>query len=448
MDHDRAAQLGQGSIPRLLLKFSIPAMIGLLAQAFYNIIDRIFVGNAIGEDGIAAIAVSFPFMLLVLGFCMLIGVGAAAMISIRLGERKRAEAEQILGNELVLLLVSSLIMTLAGMLLLDNILVLFGASKVVLPYAHDYLGVIVLGTVFQVVGFGLNATIRGEGNPRIAMISMLISVGINIVLAPLFIYGFRWGMKGAALATVCAQAGLAAWVVAYFLRGKSLLKFHLGNFVPDWRICSRMLQVGSPHCAMQVVGSMMQILLNNQLSFHGGDMAIAVMGTVYPILLVIAMPIFGINQGAQPIIGYNYGARRFDRVRKTLMTSVLAASTLTVSGFVVAMLYPAALLRMFGGDEDMVEVGVNAMRICSLMAPIIGFQIVGASYFQAVGRPAKAMLLMLSRQLLILVPALLILPLFFGLYGVWAAFPTADLGASTVTGICVLFELRNLNNLS
>jgi putative MATE family efflux protein len=444
MDINRVEQLAHGNIPRLLLRFSVPAMIGIYAQALYNVIDRVFVGNAIGENGMAAITVSFPFMLIVVGLCMLAGVGAAALISIRLGEGRKDEAERILGNSIILMLAVSAAVTLLGWLWLDDILELFGASQTVMPYAQDYLGIIVLGSVFQIVGFGLNAAIRGEGNPRIAMLSMLVSVGVNIALAPLFIYVFSWGMKGAALATVLAQVSLAAWVLKYFLSGKSMLKIRIRNLIPDRRLCLKIASVGSPHCAMQVVGSMMQMLMNNQLSVHGGDQAIAVMGAVYPLLMLMGMPIFGINQGAQPIIGYNYGARLYDRVRKTLMTAVLGASTLMVGGFVLAMLFPTQLLRIFGGDERMVEVGSNAMRICCLMAPIIGFQIVGASYFQAIGRPAKAMTLMLSRQLLILVPAMLILPRFFGLYGVFAAFPTADFGASTVTGICVLLELRNL----
>jgi putative MATE family efflux protein len=432
---DRSSQLGQDGIPQLLLRFSAPAIVGMTAQALYNLIDRVFVGRALGGDGIAGIAVAFPFMLVVLAFGMLVGFGATAQISIRLGQRKKA----------VLLLAASLLITVLGLLFLDRILVIFGASPTILPYAHDYLKIIVLGTVFQTVGFGLNTAIRGEGNPRIAMLSMLISVVLNAILAPIFIFGFHWGMQGAALATVLAQAVSAAWVLAYFLGGTSVLRIRVRNLWPSWRVCVGICVIGSPPFAMQLAASALQSLLNHQLRVYGGDVAIAAMGIIYALIMLIAMPIFGINQGAQPIIGYNYGARRFDRVKKTLETAILAATTLTVLGFAVAMLFPAQVIRLFAPhDEALIDMGTHAIRIAVAMLPIVGFQIVSASYFQAVGKPKEALILSLSRQLLILVPALLLLPVFFGLGGVWAAMPTADLGASVLTGLCLLPELRHL----
>ena len=312
---DRSARLGQGSIPGLLLKFSLPAIVGMMAQALYNIIDRVFVGQAIGPIGIAGITVAFPFMLIVLAFGMLIGFGAAALISIRLGERKKAEAEQVLGNAVVLLAAASILIMAIALPLLDQILMVFGASDKVLPYARDYTGIIVLGTIFQMVGFGLNATIRGEGNPRVAMLSMLISVLLNVILAPLFIFGFSWGMKGAALATVMAQAVSALWVVAYFLGGKSLLRLRARNLRLVGTICLLIVATGSPPWAMQMAACVLQSILNNQLKTYGGDMAISVMGIIWAVMMLIAMPIFGINQGVQPIIGYNHGAERFDRVK-------------------------------------------------------------------------------------------------------------------------------------
>jgi putative MATE family efflux protein len=445
MDIDRSAQLGQGSIPTLLLRFSLPAIVGMLAQALYNLIDRVFVGRAIGGDGIAGITVAFPFMLIVLGFGMLIGFGATALISIRLGERKKAEAERILGNAAVLLVLVSLLVTAGGLLFLDPILIAFGASNAVLPYARDYLTIIVLGTIFQMVGFGLNAVIRGEGNPRVAMLSMLISVVLNAILAPIFIFWLHWGMKGAALATVLSQAVSAVWVVAYFLAGTSVLRFHARNLLPHWPLWREICAIGSPPCAMQLAASVMQGILNHQLQTYGGDLAIAVMGILYVIFMLIAMPIFGINQGAQPIIGYNYGARRFDRVKKTLETAILAATTLTVLGFAVVMLFPAHVIRLFDPDNKaLIALGTHAIRIATLMLPLIGFQVVSASYFQAVGKPTVALTLLLSRQVLLLIPAILLLPRLFGLNGVWAALPASDFAASLLTGVCLLPELRRL----
>jgi len=444
---DRSSRLGQASIPRLLLQFSIPAIVGMTAQALYNLIDRVFVGQALGPSGIAGTTVAFPFMLIVLAFGMLVGFGATALISIRLGEQKKAEAEEVLGNATVLLVAASVLITAVGLLFLDDILVLFGASETVLPYARDYLRIIVLGTVFQMVSFGLNATIRGEGNPKIAMLSMLISVVLNAILAPVFIFGLSWGMQGAALATVISQAVTAVWVLVYFLGGRSVLRLHARQLRVNGRLCRDILVLGSPPFAMQLAASVMQSILNHQLHLHGGDLAISVMGILYVVFMMIAMPIFGINQGAQPIIGYNYGAGRFDRVRQTLVTAILAATGLTLFGFAVTMLFPAQVIWLFSPkDEALLALGTHAMRISVLMLPLIGFQVVSASYFQAVGKPKVAMLLMLSRQVLLLIPAVLFLPQFFGLDGVWAAMPTADLGASVATSVCLWLELRHLDN--
>jgi putative MATE family efflux protein len=450
MDSDRSEQLGQGSVPLLLLRFSAPAIVGMTAQALYYFIDRLFVGMAMHALGLAAITVAFPFMLVMMAFGMLIGFGATALISIRLGERRKPEAERILGNAAVLLVAAALVVTVVGTVFLDRILVVFGASPTILPDARDYLRIIVLGTVFQMVGFGLNAAIRGEGNTRIAMLSMLISVALNAVLAPLFIFVFHWGMKGAALATVVSQAVSAVWVILYFVAGGSVLKFHVRNFRLDARVCAAIFAVGSPPCAMQLAAAVLQSILNNQLRIHGGVAAVAVMGIIYTVFMMIGMPIFGLNQGAQPIIGYNYGARRFDRVKKALETAVLVATAWTVCGFTVAMLFPDGIVRMFIGNKDdlltLLPLGTHAIRTSMLMLPIIGFQIVSASYFQAVGKPKQAMLLLLSRQALFLIPAVLILPHFFGLEGVWAALPTADVASSLLTGVCLFLELRHLRD--
>jgi putative MATE family efflux protein len=442
---DRSTQLGQGSIPWLLVRFSTPAIVGMMAQALYNFIDAVFVGRAMGDDAIAAITVAFPCMLIGLAFSMLIGFGATALISIRLGEQRKAEAEQILGNAAVLLVLASLVLTVAGLLLLDPILRLFGANELILPYARDYLRIIILGTIFQMVGFGLNAAIRGEGNPRIAMLSMLISVVLNAILAPIFLFWFRWGMQGAGLATVISQAVSAAWVLTYFLSRSSVLHFHRRNLRLDASVCRDIFVIGSPPFAMQLAASVLQGIFNHQLRVYGGVPAIAVMGIIYRVLMMIAMPIFGINQGAQPIIGYNYGSGRFDRVKRTLETAVLAATTITLFGFAIMILFPTQVIRLFvPKDPELVALGVHAIRISVAMLPLIGFQIVSASYFQAVGKPRIAILLMLSRQLLILVPVVLLLPRLFGLNGVWAAMPTADLCASVLTGVCLTLELRHL----
>lgn len=420
---------------------------GTLAQALYNVIDTIFVSRAIGIDGIAGTTVSLPPMVIILAFGMLVGFGAAALVSIRLGERNKAEAEHILGNAAVLLVVISLAITLVGLLFLDDILVLFGASEKILPLARDYLRIIFWGTIFQTVLFGLNAVIRGEGNPPIAMLSMLISVLLNVILAPIFIFYFDWGMQGAALATVVSQAVSAVWVVAYFFSGASVLKFRLCNLRPDRRICTDIFAVGSPAFAMTLANATLHCVLNRQLGYYGGDLAISVWGIIFRTLMMIFMPMIGLNQGAQPIIGYNYGALRFDRVKKTLETAILAATGFAVLGFLAAMLFPVQLIRIFANNnQDSIALGVHAIRIAAMMLPVVGSQIIGAGYFQAVGKAKQAMILMLSRQAILLIPAVLILPRFFGLDGVWAALPTADFGAFLWTTIWLLYELRHLRD--
>jgi Na+-driven multidrug efflux pump len=273
----------------------------------------------------------------------------------------------------------------------------------------------------------------------------LIGALLNTILDPIFLFGFGWGMRGAAIATVAAQTVSALWVLSYFLGGGSLLNLHARNLRLGWSTCASIVAIGSPMFAMQIAASILNAILNNQLRTHGGDLAISVMGIVYATVLFIVMPVFGINQGAQPIIGYNYGARKFDRVKKTVQTAILAATGITSGGFLVVMLLPSQVVWLFNReDEALAQLGSHALRICLMMLPIVGFQIVSSSYFQAVGKPKQAMLLSLSRQVLLLIPAVLILPYFFGLNGVWAAIPTADLGSSLWTGTWLVLELRHL----
>ncbi|MGW8256127.1 MAG: MATE family efflux transporter [Thermoguttaceae bacterium] len=445
MNNDRTQRLREGAIAKLLLTFSVPAIVGLLAQAIYNVVDRIFVGRALGALGIAGIAVSFPYMLIFLAFSMLIGFGATALISIRLGENKKAEAELVLGNAVVLLLGASLVLTLLGWFFLEPLLVLFGASESIMPYARDYTQIIVLGTVFEIVGFGLNASIRGEGNPRLAMLTMLLGELMNVILAPIFIFVFGWGMRGAALATVLSQAAATVWIVSYFLSGRSFLKIRWHNMRLTRPICTAIVVVGSPPFFLQLAASVMQSTMNNQLDKYGGDIAISAMGIIFAVAMMFFMPIFGINQGVQPIIGYNYGARQFDRVRSALKTAVVAATGIALFGFSIMMFAPAQVIRLFNReDAALLALGVHALRICTLTMPLVGFNVVAASYFQAIGKPRQAMLISLSRQVLFLIPLILILPHFFGLNGAWAAIPSSDLLAAILAAVLITVELRRL----
>lgn len=443
MDHTK--QLGEARVSRLLLKFSIPAITGMVVNALYNVVDRIFIGQGVGRMGIAGLTVGFPLMTVMMALAMLIGLGATALISIRLGEQRKEEAELIVANAMVCLIGTALIVTIVGLIFLDPLLVLFGASKEVLPFARDYMRIILLGEIFMSIGFGMNHFIRAEGNPKIAMFTMLLGAIVNTILDPIFIFAFSWGVAGAAWATIISQAIAAVWVLSYFLRKKSHLKIHTRNLRLKFTVIRDFTAIGSAPFLMQMAASVIGIILNNSLVRYGGDLAISAMGIVNSLAMLFLMPIFGINQGAQPIIGYNYGAQKFDRVIRALKLAIVAATSVVLVGFAAVCLFPESLVLLFSkNDPALIALSSRAMQTYLILLPIIGFQIVSANYFQAVGKPRQAMALSLSRQVLILIPALVILPRFFGLNGVFYAGPVADFGSSLITGIWLYFELKRL----
>ncbi len=444
---DRSEQLGKDKITDLLLRFSIPAVIGMLVNALYNIVDRIFIGNGVGSLGIAGITIGFPLMLILMGFGMLVAIGAASLISIKLGEKKKDEAELTMGNGIILLIGTSVVLSILGLAFLDPLLRLFGASQAVLPYARDYMQIILMGTVFMSIGFGMNNFIRAEGNPRIAMLTMLIGAVLNLILDPIFIFVFNWGMRGAALATILSQLASAAWVLYYFLGGKSLLKIHLKNFALQYSIVGKVLAIGAAPFALQMASSLFGVVMNNSLRFYGGDIAISGMGIIHSLIMLVLMPVLGLSQGVQPIIGYNYGAEKFDRVKEALKLAIITATAVVSIGFIIIQVFPYQLVSMFNREDPMlIEFSAHALRVFLIFLPIIGFQVIGSNYFQAVGKPKQAMFLSLSRQVLLLIPLVLILPLFFGLNGVLAAGPVSDLVASALTAVWILREVRNLGS--
>jgi putative MATE family efflux protein len=443
MEHSK--QLGEEKVSKLLIKFSIPAITGMVVNALYNVVDRIFVGQGVGKNAIAGITIGFPLMIVMMAFGMLIGIGATSLVSIRLGEQKKTEAEQIIGNALSLLIGISVLLTVWGLVFIDPLLVAFGASKQVLPYAKDYFKIILFGGIFQGIGFGLNNCIRAEGNPKIAMFTMLIGAITNTILDPLFIYVFKMGIAGAAWATVISMTVSAVWVLYYYLSGQSSLKLYWANLRLRSEVVWKIFAIGSAPFAMQLAASGITLALNRSLVTYGGDLAISAMGIVNSILMLIVMPVFGINQGAQPIIGYNYGARQFDRVKKALKIAGVAATIITTFGFIMVELFPHAIIQLFNREKDLVDLGADALRKFLILLPIVGFQIVGANYFQAVGKPKQAMTLSLSRQVLFLLPALFFLPRFYGLQGIFWAGPLSDLLSSVVTGIWLFYELKHLD---
>lgn len=446
MDH--AKQLGEESLSRLLLKFSIPAIIGMLVSAMYNIVDRIFVGNGVGSLAISGIALVFPIMTIIMAFGMLVGIGATALISIRLGQSKRAEAEVILSNAFILLIIVSILLTVIGLLSSSWVVRFLGADKQVYVYAKQYITIILIGTLPQTMAFGLNNVIRADGRPMVSMGTMLLGAGINAILNPIFIFGLHFGIKGSALATIISQTVSAIWVLSYFFTGKSMLKITKENMILKKDIIIGIFSIGLSPFLMQIAASAITVMLNNNLLKYGGDVAVAAMGIINSVTMLILMPIFGINQGVQPILGFNYGAKKFGRVKKALGIAIFAASIITIVGFVCIELFPNLIISAFdSSNKEFVKVGAYGIRIFLMMLPILGFQIVSSNYFQATGRPKHSIFLSLIRQVIVLIPLIYILPPIFKINGVWFAGPISDFIAFIVTAIMIFRELTHLDKI-
>jgi putative MATE family efflux protein len=443
---ERSDKLRDKKISKLLMEFSIPAIIGMLVNSMYIVIDRIFIGRVVGAMAISGVSLTFPIVILIMAFAMLVGIGAAARISIKLGEDRRDEAELILGNALVLLVIVSVIVTAFGLIFVDPMLKSFGASESTIDYAREFIVILLAGSIFQTIGFGLNNIIRSEGDPKKAMSTMLIGAICNIILDFIFIYVLGFGIRGAAVATVISQLVNMVWVLYYFLRGNSILKIKRENMVLKKDVIMSIFTIGMAPFAMQLAASVVNIIFNRSLGIYGGDLAIGAMGIINGIVTIVLMPIFGINQGSQPIIGFNYGAKQYMRVKETLKLAVIAASFIAITGTLSAHIFPHALVSLFNkADVNLTNISVNGIKIFMLMFPLVGFQIVSSNFFQAIGKAKISMLLALSRQVIVLIPMLLILPRIFGLNGVWMAAPVSDTISSMLTAVFLTLELKKLN---
>jgi len=431
-------------IGKLLLKFSIPAIIGMVVNALYNVVDRMYIGW-IGPLAMTGIGLSLPLMTLLMGFGMLVGIGAGSRISIKLGEGHQDEAERILGNAFTLLFFIMGTVMVLGLIFKTPLLYLFGASEATIGYADEYLTIILYGAIFQGLGFGLTGVMRSEGHPTIAMMTTVGAALTNIVLDPIFIFGLDMGIAGAALATILSQFFSMMVVIYHFTKGKSRLKLHSKNLKLSKAVVISIVSIGMSPFFMQVAASVVSVIANNALKAYGGDIAIGAMTVINAIAIFFLMPIFGINQGTQPIVGYNYGAREYGRVKQALKLAITAGVTVATTGFILTQFLTEPLVRIFNSDPELIAVATKGMRIFLSMLPLVGFQIISANYFQAVGKAPKAIFLSLLRQVLVLIPLLIILPKIFGLTGVWYAGPTADFVASLLTAIFLFKELRHLD---
>jgi putative MATE family efflux protein len=442
---DSSRELGEGRIGPLLARFALPSIIGMVVSALYNVVDRIFIGRGVGELALAGVTVAFPFQLIQIAFAVLIGVGASALISISLGERDREKAERVLGNGFCLNMLISVAMAVLGIAFLDPCLRIFGASAEVLPYARSFTLIILCGAPFGTISMGLNGFIRSEGNPKVAMVTQLIGPILNVVLCPVFIFVFKWGVAGSALANVISQAVGSIWVLRYYLSGKSLLKLKLANFAPRREIALPILALGAATGLSELASAVTNGIMNNQLLRYGGDRAVAAMGIVFAISNLVFLTLIGMNMGVQPLVGYNVGARLYGRVRKVELVAIGVATSFTTLCFAGVQLFPAAFVSLFAGPgSSLGGIGVYALRHYFLVLPLMGLQVLGSGYFQAAGKPMKSLLLGLSRQFIILVPMLLILPRFWGLDGVWNAQPVSDVLAFAITALFLTREMRSL----
>ena len=443
-----AIELGTERIRKLLVQYSLPAIIAMTASSLYNMVDSIFIGLGVGPMAISGLALTFPLMNLSAAFGSLVGAGAATLISMRLGQKDYASAQRILGNVVILNLIIGLGFTVVTLLFLDPILYFFGASDATIGYARDYMTIILAGNVVTHMYLGLNAVLRSSGHPRKSMYATINTVIINAILDPLFIYGFGWGIRGAAIATILAQVISLIWQFRLLSNRNELLHFQPGIYRLRQRIVKDILAIGMSPFLMNVTACFIVILINKGLKEHGGDLMIGAYGIVNRLGFFFVMIVMGLNQGMQPIAGYNFGAQQFDRVLRVLKLTIAGATCVTATGFLIGELMPRLAVSAFTTDAELIRLSAIGMRIVFLFFPIIGFQMVTTNFFQSIGMASKAIFLSLSRQLLFLLPGLQFLPHLFdnmgwdGSWGVWFSMPLSDLLASLVAAVMLIRQFR------
>ncbi len=434
--------LGEDDIKKLLLEYSLPAIVGMVIVSLYHIVDSIFIGHGIGALAISGMAITFPIMNILSAFSTLIGVGGATLASIRLGKKDEKGAASILGHVTILNAINAFLLAGIAYCFLDPILRAFGASDVLLPYARDFMSVYLWGTPIIFVFIALNNIMRVSGYPRKAMMSSFFSVGLNVILAPLFIFVFKWGMKGAALATVLSQLLGLVWVLSHFLDKKSYIHFTKGFHRLSFKTTKSMLSIGISPFLMNLCLGLAVFFINFGLMKHGGDLAVGAYGIINRILTLFIMIVMGITMGMQPIAGYNYGAEEFGRTFKVLKYALLWGVMVMTSGFLVAELFPHFIAGMFTTNRELITISARGLRIALAMFPLAGAQIVISNFFQSIGKVKISIFLSLSRQLIFLLPLLFVFPEFLGVDGVFLSLSVADFIAFVVAGFTIVYQLR------
>lgn len=439
-------ELGTKPVGKLLVQYAMPAIVAMTASSLYHVIDSIFIGQGVGPLAISGLALTFPFMNLTAAFGAAVGVGASTCISVKLGQKDYSTAQKILGNTVVLNLIIGISLSIICIAFLDPILFFFGASENTLPYARDYMLIILLGNVFSHMFFGMNAILRTAGKPRHAMYATIFTVVMNIILAPLFIYTFDMGIAGAAYATILSQVMALVWQMKLLTDKRELLHIRGGTFGLEKSIVQNILGIGMSPFAMNVCACVVVIFVNKGLQEYGGDLSLGAYGIANRMAFIFVMITMGINQGMQPIAGYNFGAQRMDRLMQVLKYSIIAATVVTTTGFLVAELVPTLCARLFTSDATLIGMSATAIRIIMVTFPIVGFQMVITNFFQSIGKAKISMFLSLSRQMLFLLPLLITLPLWFGVDGIWWAMPISDTIAALVTLVLMATYMKKFRS--
>ena len=425
-NNQKTLELGSKPVGKLLFQYALPAIIAMTASSLYNMVDSIFIGQGVGALAISGLAVTFPFMNLSAAFGAAVGVGASSYISVKLGQKDYAKAQRVLGNTVTLNVIIGIVFSVVSLLFLDPILFFFGASEQTVPFAREYMVIILLGNVITHMYFGMNAVLRAASKPREAMYITMFTVVLNTLLDPLFIYTFRLGIAGAAYATIISQLVAFLWQMRLFTDKRELLHLRRGIYRLDRRIVGNIIAIGMSPFSMNACACLIVIFINNNLLRYGGDLAVGAYGIANRIAFIFIMINMGVNQGMQPIAGYNYGAQKLDRLMRVLKLAMIAGTCVTTTGFLVAEFLPELCVTLFTTDATLASMSVNALRVMMAAMPIVGYQMVITNFFQSIGMAKISILLSLSRQLLLLLPLLLVLPPIIGLDGVWMSMPVSD----------------------
>ena len=442
----KTLELGTRPVGSLLWQYALPAIVAMTASSLYNIIDRAFIGQMVGPEAIAGLGITFPFMNLSAAFGAAVGVGASTCISVKLGQRDYGTAENLLGNTVTLNLIVGFLFMVVCMVFLDPILRFFGASDATLPYAREFMEIILLGNMVTHMYFGMNAVLRAAGKPRHAMYATLFTVGMNILLVIAFVWWFRWGIRGAAMATITSQTLALCWQMRIFSDKRELLHFKRGIYKLRSQLVKNIIAIGVSPFLMNVTSCVIVIFMNNQFVRYGGDMAVGAYSIANSMAMVFFMFVMGVNQGMQPIVGYNYGAEKYERMMRCLWLAIAAATAILLVGWTLSMLFPRQIARIFTTDPVLVEMAARGIVLDMLVFPIIASQAVITNFFQCIGKVKISIFLSLSRQLLMLLPLAFLLPLFWDLDGVWYSMPASDTGAFLMTIPFLLWYIRKFKN--